>query len=1189
MRISDSITLPAELERARAAGELVVFAGAGVSMGPPAELPSFEGLAREVVRGTVPWEEAYRDKLDTYLGRARRQGVAVQARARNILATNRAHNPLHEYLIGLFGDAEHVRLITTNFDAHFTTAAGEVFRGTGIPHYFGPALPPGNEFRGVAYLHGALAQPHHHLVLTDEDFAAAYMAEGWAARFLVRVFTDRTVLFVGYSMTDPLMRYLLHSIPPTGRWYGLWHEESEGPGADHAIQRVAFSTSQTGERFGDLNDGLKQWYRYATASPSDHDRELRMLLRHGPPSSPILADYLRVRLKTPEGQNTFWKNATDVVWFDWAAQEGFLNGLTDAADTDQVTTGWGRWCLFNHSEGDQPPLLRFLRGRPVALQGGFRTEVQFHILRSDPLPARAVLRQFLALLLSQPAEGWRRGHDWEWLLDKLWAAGFVEEIVAVLRMGTRLHLQPMERLYLAYEAEEEELRPLSNRVRTAVDPSALVSFLEKRGPDLAARVPEAFLEIGLQGLTEAYELLDLARGVKADLDWISFGRTSIAPSDQDSVAEAIDVLVVLVRNVLDRWREAGSDRLLQFGERYQQCGHKLLQRLALYAVSQNTSISADDVLAQAVECGWPRDPWVRPEFYQLLATHYSRASEDGRRAFLDQISNDGWWSDSFDERHAHARFSLSKKLMREAPDSPLTKALALAESTAHPEWGESDRDGFLSRVQVGWGGQAPSPIDADRMLQWAPSDALERIKAELAKSGQGEAGHSLLGAVQQAAKGQPEWGAAVLGKALPDTGAASISEAILWALRDQKLPLTEQMRILEIVGQSQFAPGTERPLGAMLKGWADNLGREPDERVLDLLDLAGDALYERTHDLPPGIEGHGWTEAAINHPAGDVAHTWWRVADARDWVDGQFVVTLDEAEKARWMRVARDSESAGAFARPILGMATNRLNAGDAPWSVTEVLSLFDPNLDRERAAQLWDGRLSQPRWSWTLIQDLKPYWLPLFRVSAGLIPHRSDELGDWVALLASRPDESEITLEELHEFVKGGTNEARLAFARAIPQHLDRLSSEARLDAWTRVLRPYWMDRCTSMPLPLAQREVEVMVSWLPALPEAAPEVLEQLVGSPEQNLEHADHLLWSWKQEPSFVEAHPAEAAGLVAFLGERGSISPWMADDAVEVIEKALEHGAPCAIAKGAVEFLVTWSDSAVRLAERLREQC
>ena len=80
----------------------------------------------------------------------------------------------------------------------------EVFRA--------PALPLGNEFRGIVHVHGSVVCPER-MVLTDADFGRAYIVEGWAQRFLVELFGCFTVLFVGYSHNDTIMNYLARALP----------------------------------------------------------------------------------------------------------------------------------------------------------------------------------------------------------------------------------------------------------------------------------------------------------------------------------------------------------------------------------------------------------------------------------------------------------------------------------------------------------------------------------------------------------------------------------------------------------------------------------------------------------------------------------------------------------------------------------------------------------------------------------------------------------------------------------------------------------------------------------------------------------------------------------------------------------------------------------------------------------------
>jgi hypothetical protein len=77
------IDFPDELLHAIRDGRFVVFAGAGVSMGDPAHLPSFWSLAEQVAAGSglAPYEP-----LDHFLGQLHHQGIAIHQRAAAILS-----------------------------------------------------------------------------------------------------------------------------------------------------------------------------------------------------------------------------------------------------------------------------------------------------------------------------------------------------------------------------------------------------------------------------------------------------------------------------------------------------------------------------------------------------------------------------------------------------------------------------------------------------------------------------------------------------------------------------------------------------------------------------------------------------------------------------------------------------------------------------------------------------------------------------------------------------------------------------------------------------------------------------------------------------------------------------------------------------------------------------------------------
>ena len=101
---------------------LVIFAGAGVSMGPPADLPDFVELANAIAVGTG-LVRADNEPIDRFLGRLAHKGLKVHQLAAQQLS-NPASTPtsLHLDLMRLFRSPDRVRMVTTNFDLHFEAA-----------------------------------------------------------------------------------------------------------------------------------------------------------------------------------------------------------------------------------------------------------------------------------------------------------------------------------------------------------------------------------------------------------------------------------------------------------------------------------------------------------------------------------------------------------------------------------------------------------------------------------------------------------------------------------------------------------------------------------------------------------------------------------------------------------------------------------------------------------------------------------------------------------------------------------------------------------------------------------------------------------------------------------------------------------------------------------------------------------
>lgn len=211
MWITDQVDLPPELMAAQQRGDLVIFVGAGASIGAPSSLPSFAGLTERIAVDAGAAPPASPMPLDQFLGDLDGP-IDVHHRVYDIVSTPASQpNTLHRALVRLPKLDADIRIVTTNYDLHLSTSSAEL-RDT--PSEFdAPALPLGDDFSGIVYLHGSVRQHPRFLVVTDRDFGHAYLTEAWAARFLHAMFRRYVVLFVGYSHDDVVMTYLARALP----------------------------------------------------------------------------------------------------------------------------------------------------------------------------------------------------------------------------------------------------------------------------------------------------------------------------------------------------------------------------------------------------------------------------------------------------------------------------------------------------------------------------------------------------------------------------------------------------------------------------------------------------------------------------------------------------------------------------------------------------------------------------------------------------------------------------------------------------------------------------------------------------------------------------------------------------------------------------------------------------------------
>ncbi|MCP5139262.1 MAG: SIR2 family protein, partial [Chromatiales bacterium] len=312
--------IPDALLQAHEEDRVVFFCGAGISY--PAGLQDFKWLV-DAIYGHVGTTQTDIEKKAFERGQydatlnlledrlpGQRQGLAVRKALASVLQPRlrrKGATDTHAALLHL-GRARDgaLRLVTTNFDRVFEHVA----RLTKEPctAYAAPMLPvpKSSRWNGVVYLHGLLpANPDdgalHRLVLTSGDFGLAYLTERWAARFVSELFRNYVVCFVGYSINDPVLRYMMDALAAdrvlgevTPQAYALADCE---PGGEHdktiewkakGVVPILYEVPAASHNHSALHNTLKAWAAthrdgilgkerivvdYALARPSESTRE----------------------------------------------------------------------------------------------------------------------------------------------------------------------------------------------------------------------------------------------------------------------------------------------------------------------------------------------------------------------------------------------------------------------------------------------------------------------------------------------------------------------------------------------------------------------------------------------------------------------------------------------------------------------------------------------------------------------------------------------------------------------------------------------------------------------------------------------------------------------------------------------------------------------------------------------------
>ena len=641
------VDFPEPLLNALRDRRLVVFAGAGVSMGQPAKLPSFRKLAEWVAEGTGQ-SIAESETDDQFLGRLKDRGVQVHQLAAGILQPdNLEPNDLHQNLLRLFKNTGPVRIVTTNFDCLFKQVAeAEDLFQTRPKVFEAPALPPGSRFQGIVHLHGSVNEPEE-MVLTHRDFGRAYLTEedGWARRFLVSLFAHHTVLFVGYSHNDTIMTYLTPSLPPDGTEERFALVGSESDDRDRwrriGIEPIVFPQKNRDD-FAGLETGVEGLADFGRRGVIDWKQEITRIASGEPPKiNSEESDMIQYALTREDLTKFFVQAATSPNWIEWLECSSYFNQLFNEGKLegqDKILSQWFATQFVKECLDEETPenLQGFNPNSPLSIICNYNGKLNSHLWmeivleinnnKERSIDSKMLSRCVHTLMNSIPMN-----------VDKF-------SLVALARHCAKAEV--FVSLLQVYDAIAERLvlfLPYSEYKNNFQNYEIVKKLWEQCLKPNLNHIGNTLLERTTMRLEQRYSAIIAWNEGDQNTCTDDLFRQAIGPHEQNEQLERIDLLIDVTRDCLEWLATRDLNAARSWCERFANADAPLLQRLAIHTVSTSLNLSANQKIAWLLNnCDFNK-VIAHHEALKMVTGIYSQSSNEKKASIIQKISSVTSW------------------------------------------------------------------------------------------------------------------------------------------------------------------------------------------------------------------------------------------------------------------------------------------------------------------------------------------------------------------------------------------------------------------------------------------------------------------------------------------------------------------------------------------------------------------
>jgi hypothetical protein len=1153
------IDLPEELLRAQAAGDLVIFAGAGVSAPSPSSLPLFDDLARQVGAGTGIDREPD-ELIDRYLGRLKRRGIQVhKAVAQILLNPSSAPHELHMLLTQLFPAGAPTRIVTTNFDRHFSTAVAAKF-GNSFETFYAPALPLGDDFTGLVYLHGSAKKDPEKCVLTDEDFGRAYLTRAWATRFLSAMFERYAVLFVGYSHGDPVMNYLAQGLPPIARKARYAFATNDAKSWEVLdVHQLIYARGTGDNPHEPITCCVHDWAIELHRGLLEKAERIRAVSDAQPPLEGEDADYLKFSLGNIETARIFFRYASNPNWISWLEKYQFLARFFDWQQPfGAFERELGMWLIDRFFVEHAQDLLAVIQRNGGRLHREFAWRIWQRLIRRDrEKDVDSVFSVWVTLLLTQPHE-LLGSDDWSMLLGE---CRFPEDAAVATQLFTNI-TRPRLTLkehwsFLREEAADQHKVDFEVNLLNDADHYLSDAWATAIRGDIRNYAPRLTLPV-LANLVAADDLSRLCGSTREGIDPFWFHRQSIEGKDHPgALITTLDHLVDAARDLVAERVAANPNNALAQADELLASNVPILERLAIHSVGHAAEPGSDDKLNWLLKHNLLYRH--KTDVFRFLELNYSTGSSDSRRRVVDTVAAGpvGTLFEGVDaDTLLYERFNFLVWLRRVAPECDHVRDQLEVIRRVKPDLQERERpdldfwsaDAEWTELTEGFNVQEITNEDIAVFVARRPStvgeDHFDSQRSRYCNS------------VSAAAREKPSWGLIYL-KELVTSG---LSDADLWScvasgVRDAKLSPSEWAAFLEFA-ESAAAPRAffDSVTDVLEHGSRREENTLPDE-LMPLAQRVADRIWSESlrHTVAADRQLEDWLSEAINRPGGKLAEFWLqRVSTAKrtageDWT----CIPSDIAQSLRL--IIRDSSQAAAHARVVIASQLHYFFSIDPAFAQAEILPLFDWSRDAQTAEQVWHGFLTWGRWLPGFTKQLLPSFSEMIRRANSQSDNVQRAIITQITGLTLYRLGNPLSNDWLPSVIRTLGEEDMNALASSIDRELSRMDPSTADAIWERWLKAYWEERSLGRPKPIGASEAKAMGCWALGFRKHFPDAVKMVAAlNPRPRLEQVGFL--NRIESKGLGSAYPDATADLLLVYFSAPGVHVY-ADETLRKIWQAL----------------------------------